>query len=159
MREIADLQRYMAELGGDVRAGDREAAAIDSVNIATSAYVITRILAPAYYEQRTDLGDIGKFIRNMGDAIALNEIDIDLGTDRWRTTMDLIVDMISSLSVLTGTLAIEAGSEEGYVRSDLDFNVLTSCSLIAAYAMIVYQCAKNGSYRGQVLKDMMPAKA
>jgi hypothetical protein len=154
VREIADLNRYMTELYSDVRAADAEAVMTDSVNIATSAFVISGILAPGYYEKASGAGDLEKFIKKMGDSIALNEIDLDLGTSRWSTVTDLIMDMLSSLSVLTGTLAIEAESVEGYVRDDLDFNVITGCSLIAAYAQIVYQCAKNGSYRGQVLQDL-----
>jgi hypothetical protein len=159
VREIADLNRYMTELYSDVRAADAEAVMTDSVNIATSAFVISGILAPDYYEKAGGAGDLEKFIKKMGDSIALNEIDLDLGTSRWSTVTDLIMDMLSSLSVLTGTLAIEAESTEGYVRDDLDFNVITGCSLIAAYALIVYQCAKNGSYRGQVLQDLKPARA
>ena len=159
VREIADLQRYMAELYGDVRAGDREAARADSVNIATSAFVISRLLDPGYYEGTRDGDEPARFVKKMGDAIAMNEIDLDLGTGRWTTTADLIADMLSALSVLTGTLAIEAESGEGYVPGDLDFNALVGCALIAAYALIVCQCAKNGSYRGQVLQDLQIKKA
>jgi hypothetical protein len=130
----------------------------DSVNIATSAFVISRILDPDFYEKSEVMGDIGKFMSKMGDSIALNEIDVDLGTGRWSTATDLIMDMLSSLSVMTGTLAIEAEGEQGYIRNDLDFNIITSCTLIAAYALIVYQCAKNGTYRGQVLQDLKPAR-
>jgi hypothetical protein len=154
VREIADLHRYMTELYSDVRAGNADAVMTDSVNIATSAFVVSKILAPGYYEKAEGTGDTEKFIKKMGDSIALNEIDLDLGTGRWSTTTDLIMDMLSSLSVLTGTLAIEAEGEEGYIQNDLDYNILTGCSLIAAYALIVYQCAKNGSYRGQVLQDL-----
>jgi hypothetical protein len=159
VREIADLHRYMTELYSDVRAGNADAVMTDSVNIATSAFVVSKILAPGYYEKAEGTGDTEKFIKKMGDSIAMNEIDLDLGTGRWSTTTDLIMDMLSSLSVLTGTLAIEAEGEEGYIRNDLDYNVLTGCSLIAAYALIVYQCAKNGSYRGQVLQDLKIKKA
>lgn len=154
VREIADLHRYMTELYSDVRAGNADAVMTDSVNIATSAFVISRILAPDYYVKAGNAGELEQFIKKMGDSIAMNEIDLDLGTGRWSTTTDLIMDMLSSLSVLTGTLAIEAEGEEGYIHNDLDYNVLTGCSLIAAYALIVYQCAKNGSYRGQVLQDL-----
>ena len=159
IREIADLQRYMTELYVDAHSGSREAVTSDCVNIATSAFVISRILAPLYYEEAEDDSDPVKFVKKMGDAMAMNEADLDLGTGRWTSAADLIMDMLSSLSVLTGTLAIEAGSEEGYIQDDLDYNVLTSCSLIAAYALIVYQCAKNGSYRGQVLRDVKAVKA
>lgn len=159
VREIADLQRYMTELYADVRAGTGEAVMNDCLNIATSAFVVSLILAPDYYKETEDASDPAKFVKKMGDSIALNEIDLDLGTGRWSTAADLIMDMLSSLSVLTGTLAIEAESEEGYVQDDMDFNVLTSCSLIAAYALIVSQCAKNGSYRGQVLQDLKVKKA
>jgi hypothetical protein len=154
IREIADVQRYMTELYADVRAGAREAVVNDCLNIATSAFVISLILAPDYYRETEGASDPAKFVKKMGDSIALNEIDLDLGTGRWSTAADLIIDMLSSLSVLTGTLAIEAEGEEGYVQADMDFNVLTGSSLIAAYALIVCQCAKNGSYRGQVLKDL-----
>jgi hypothetical protein len=159
VREIADLQRYMTELYSDIRAGTGESVTTDSMNIATSAFVISKILAPGYYEKEEGALDTDKFVKKMGDSIAMNEIDLDLGTGRWSTTTDLIMDMLSSLSVLTGTLAIEAEGEEGYIRNDLDFNVLTGCSLIAAYALIVNQCAKNGSYRGQVLQDLKIKKA
>jgi|AGTN01.2.fsa_nt_gi hypothetical protein len=158
VREIADLQRYMTELYGDVRSGTREAVERDCVNIATSAFVISHILTPDYYMETEGAADPVKFVKKMGDAIAMNEIDVDLGTGRWSVATDLIMDMLSSLSVLTGTLAIEADGEEGYVPSDLNYNVLTGCSLIAAYALIAYQCAKNGSYRGQVLQDLKPGK-
>jgi len=153
IREMADLQRYMTELYSDARPGETAAIMSDCVNIATSAYVLSRMLAPKYYEAEGD-SDPVKFVKKMGDAMAMNEADIDLGTGRWATTADLIMDMLSSLSVFTGTLAIEADSEEGYIPDDLNYNVLTSCSLIAAYALIVYQCGKNGSYRGQVLEDL-----
>jgi hypothetical protein len=159
VREIADLQRYMTELYSDVRTGTADAVMADSVNIATSAFVVSSILAPGYYEKAEGASDPEKFIKKMGDAIAMNEIDLDLGTGRWSMTTDLIMDMLASLSVLTGTLAIEAGGEEGYIQDDLDYNVLTGCSLIAAYALIVCQCAKNGSYRGQVLQDLKAKKA
>lgn len=158
IREMADLQRYMTELYSDVRPVDMTAIMSDCVNIATSVYVLSRMLAPKYYEEEE--GDSGpvKFVKKMGDSMALNEADIDLGTGRWATTADLIMDMLSSLSVFTGTLAVEADDEEGYIPDDLNYNVLTSCSLIAAYALIVYQCAKNGSYRGQVLEDLKPER-
>ncbi|HUL61886.1 MAG TPA: hypothetical protein VLT35_02385 [Methanocella sp.] len=158
IREIADLQRYMTELYADVRAGGREAVVKDCLNIATSAFVVSLILSPDYYRDTEGASDPAKFVKKMGDAIALNEIDLDLATGRWSTTADLIVDMLSSLSVLTGTLAIEAEGEEGYIQADMDFNILTSCSLIAAFAQIVCQCAKNGSYRGQVLQDLKPQR-
>jgi hypothetical protein len=158
VREIADLQRYMTELYGDVRSGTGEDVMNDCLNIATSAFVVSKILVPDYYEETADASDPAKFVKKMGDAIALNEIDLDLDTGRWSTTTDLIMDMLSSLSVLTGTLAIEAEGEAGYVPDDLDFNVLTSCSLVAAYALIAHQCAKNGSYRGQVLQDLRVKK-
>ena len=154
VREIADALRYVTELYGDVRAGTPEAIMEDCVNIATSAFVISRVLAPEYYEGPEDIGDPARFIKKMGDAVAMNEIDLDLGTGRWTSAVDLIMDMISVLSVLTGTLAIEAEGGEGYVPDDLDYNVLTACALMAAYALIVYQCAKNGSYRGQTLRDV-----
>jgi hypothetical protein len=159
VREIADIQRYMTELYVDVRTGSGETVMNDSLNIATSAFVVSLILAPDYYEKTEGAGDSLKFVKKMGDSIAMNEIDLDLGTSRWSTATDLIMDMLSSLSVLTGTLAIEADGEEGYNPDDLDYNVLTGCSLIAAYALIVYQCAKNGSYRGQVLQDLKVKKA
>ncbi|OPY29005.1 MAG: hypothetical protein A4E28_01162 [Methanocella sp. PtaU1.Bin125] len=151
IREMAGLQRYMTELYSDVE--DSVAAMSDCVSIATAAYVLSRMLAPKYYESEGESGPV-MFVKRMGDAMAMNEADIDLGTGRWTTTADLIIDMLSALSVFTGTLAVEADSEEGYIPHDLDYNVLTSCSLIAAYALIVYQCAKDGSYRGQVLQDM-----
>jgi hypothetical protein len=154
VREIADIQRYMTELYGDVRSGAGEAVMNDCLNIATSAFVVSLILVPDYYEKAEGAGDSLKFVKKMGDSVAMNEIDLDLGTGRWSTVTDLIMDMLSSLSVLTGTLAIEAEGEEGYNPDDLDYNVLTSCSLLAAYALIVYQCAKNGSYRGQVLQEL-----
>jgi hypothetical protein len=158
IREMADLQRYMTELYADTQTGTVESVMSDCINIATSAFVLTRMLSPRYYEQTAedDADDPAKFVKKMGDTIALNEIDLDLGSGRWTSAPDLIMDMLSSLSVLTGTLAIEAGSEEGYNPDDLDFNVLTSCTLIAACALIVYQCAKNGSYRGQILQDIKP---
>jgi hypothetical protein len=159
VREIADLQRYMTELYGDVRSGTREAVMNDCVNIATSAFVISLILVPDYYTEAEGASDTEKFVKKMGDAIAMNEIDLDLGTGRWSTATDLIVDMLSALSVLTGTLAIMVDGEEGYVLDDLVYNVITSCSLIAAYALVVNQCAKNGSYRGQVLQDLKMGKA
>lgn len=159
VREIADLQRYMAELYADVRIGQSDAAMNDCLNIATSAFVISRALAPGYYSEAEGPGDPVKFVKKMGDAIAMNEMDLDLGTGRWTTTADLIMDMLTDLSVLTATLAVEAGSEEGYVPDDLEYNVLTGCSLVAACAQIVYQCAKNGSYRSQVLTDVRPAGA
>jgi hypothetical protein len=158
VREMADLQRYMTGLYSDARLRDNEAVMIDCVNIATSAFVLSRMLAPKYYEDEKADSDPVKFVKKMGDAMAMNEADIDLGTGRWTTTADLIMDMLSSLSVFTGTLAIEADSDEGYIPDDLNYNVLTSCSLIAAYALIVYQCAKNGSYRGQMLSDMEPER-
>jgi hypothetical protein len=158
VREIADLQRYMAELYSDVRTGNTDAVMTDSMNIATSAFVVSKILAPGFYEKATGIDDPDKFVKKMGDSIAMNEIDLDLGTGRWSTATDLIMDMLSSLSVLTGTLAIEADGEEGFIQDDLDFNALTGCSLIAAYALIVYQCAKDGSYRGQVLQDLKVKK-
>lgn len=157
IREMADLQRYMTELYNDARPGDLAAVMTDCVNIATSAFVLSHMLAPKYYETGGD-SDPVKFVKKMGDAMAMNEADIDLGTGRWSTTADLIMDMLSSLSVFTGTLAIEADSDEGYIPDDLNYNVLTSCSLIAAYALIVYQCAKNGSYRGQALSDLEPER-
>jgi hypothetical protein len=159
VREIADLQRYMTELYGDVRSGTGEDVIKDCVNIATSAFVISQILVPDFYRETEGAGDPSKFVKKMGDAMALNEIDIDLGTGRWSTSTDLIMDMLSSLSVLTGTLAIEAEGEAGYVPDDLDFNILTGCSLVAAYALIIEQCAKDGSYRGQVLQDLKGKKA
>ncbi|MGA9141728.1 MAG: hypothetical protein WBZ29_16000 [Methanocella sp.] len=158
IREMADLQRYMTELYTDARPGEAETVMNDCVNIATSAYVLSRMLAPNYYEDTEGNDDPGKFVKKMGDAMALNEADLDLGTGRWTTTADLIMDMLLSLSVFTGTLAVEADDEEGYIPDDLNFNVLTSCSLIAAYALIVYQCAKKGSYRGQILKDLTQEK-
>ncbi len=158
IREMADLQRYMTELYGDARLGDTEAIMSDCVNIAASAYVLSLMLAPKYYEQEEGDSDPEKFVKKMGDSMALNEADIDLGTGRWTTSTDLIMDMLSALSVFTGTLAVETDSEEGYVPDDLNYNVLTSCSLITAYALIVYQCAKNGSYRGQILKDLKQEK-
>jgi hypothetical protein len=159
IREIADIQRYITELYADARSGTGEAVMNDSLNIATSAFVVSLILAPEYYEKAEGAGDSLKFVKKMGDSIAMNEIDLDLGTGRWSTATDLIMDMLSSLSVLTGTLAIEAEGEEGYNPDDLVYNVLTSCSLLAAYSLIVYQCAKNGSYRGQELQDLKAVKA
>jgi hypothetical protein len=156
IREMADLQRYMTELYSDARPGNADDVMDDCVNIATSAYMLSHMLAPKYYEETEGDSDPAKFVKKMGDAMALNEADIDLGTGRWVTTTDLIMDMLSALSVFTGTLAIESDGEEGYIPDDLNFNVLTSCSLITAYALIVYQCAKNGSYRGQVLADLKP---
>lgn len=158
VQEIADLQRYMTELYADVRYGNRDAAMRDCINIATSAFIISRANVPEYYEEAPG-DDPLKFVKKMGDAIAMNEIDLDLGSNRWTLTADLIIDMLGSINVLTGTLALEIGNVEGYNPDDLNFNVLTSCGLIAAYAQIVYQCAKNGSYRGQILQDMRPAKA
>jgi hypothetical protein len=157
--EIADMQRYMTELYYDVRSGTPEAVMNDCTGIATSAFVISLILAPVYYKETEGADETTKFVKKMGDAIAMNEIDLDLGSGRWSTTTDMIIDMLSALSVLTGTLAIEADGEEGYILDDLVFNIITSCSLIAAYAMIIYQCAKNGSYRGQVLQDLKAKKA
>lgn len=154
LREMADLQRYMTELYSDARPGNAEAVMDDCVNIATSAYVLSRMLAPEYFEQAAGTDDPAKFVKKMGDAMAMNEADLDLGTGRWAVTTDLLVDMLSALSVFTGTLAIESDHEEGYLPGDLAYNVLTSCSLIAAYALIVYQCAKKGSYRGQMLEDI-----
>lgn len=151
LREMADLQRYMTELYSDSRLHDREAVMSDCVNIATSVYVLSRMLAPKYYVETGTDSDPVKFVKKMGDSMAMNEADLDLGSGRWTSVTDLIMDMLSSLSVFTGTLAIETGDEEGYIPDDLNYNVLTSCSLMAAYALIVYQCAKNGSYRGQVL--------
>jgi hypothetical protein len=158
IREIADLLRYMTELYEDVRQGNRETAMGDSVGVATSAFVISRLGAPEYYESAAG-GDVTKFVKKMGDAIAMNEIDLDLGSGRWSSTTDLLMDMLSSASVLAGTIAIEAGDSEGYNPDDLSYNVLVSCALIAAYALIVYQCAKNGSYRGQALRDLRAPKA
>ena len=58
---------------------------------------VSLMLAPKYYEQEEGDSDPDKFVKKMGDSMALNEADIDLGTGRWTTSTDLIMDMLSAL--------------------------------------------------------------
>jgi hypothetical protein len=101
--------------------------------------------------------DIVTFIKKMGDAIAMNEIDLDLGSSRWTTSTDLLMDMLNALTVVTSSIIMgsdDRSSDNGAEKIDIEYNVITGCTLVAAYAMIIYECVKNGSYRGQTLSDV-----
>ncbi|MGE5556933.1 MAG: hypothetical protein ACM3QV_00215 [Caulobacteraceae bacterium] len=166
-RNIADIQRYIVSLYNNIRQGSKESSMKDCIGIASEAFLVSFAGARSYYgdiseDRGYELGkDIMVFVKKMGDSIATNEIDLDLGSDRWVSSVDIIMDIISSLSVLTNLMLSEAeGAQqiEMRVTSDIEYNVMTGSSLIAAYSMILYMVLKEGTYRGQTLCDIQ-AKA
>lgn len=157
------IERYIVQLYHDVKFKSMESAINACNGIASEAFLISLAGAPGYYSYPEDRGehpvghDVVTFVKKMGDSIAMSEVDLDLGTNRWTQSMDLLMDMLSSLNTVSTSIMAEPevkSDNNGADTLNMEYNVITGTTLIAAYAMIIYQCIKNGSYRGQTLKDI-----
>jgi|GEM_PF-3674297 len=160
---VLAIERYIVQAYADIKYNAAQSAMGMCNGLASEAFLISLARTPRFYRQPEDLEkhpvdrDIVTFIKKMGDSIAMNEIDLDLGSGRWTTSTDLLMDMLSSLNVVSTSIILEAEdkrSDNGAEKIDMEYNVITGCTLIAAYAMILYQCIKDGAYRGQVLTDL-----
>jgi len=157
------IEQYIAQLYGDIKYNAAASSMGLCVGVATEAFLISLACAPRFYRQPEDLekhpvdGDIVTFVKKMGDSISMNEIDLDLGSSRWTTSTDLLMDMLTSLNVVSASVILGAentGSENPATGIDVEYNVITGCTLVAAYALVLYECIKDGTYRGQVLADI-----
>lgn len=157
------IERYIVQIYADIKYNAARSAMGMCNGLASEAFLISLARTPRFYRLPEDLEkhpidrDIVTFIKKMGDSIAMNEIDLDLGSGRWTTSTDLLMDMLTSLNVVSTSVIMEAEdmhSDNGAEKIDMEYNVITGCTLIAAYAMILYQCIKDGTYRGQELADL-----
>jgi hypothetical protein len=157
------VERYVTQLHADIKYNAAESAMGMCVGAAAEAFLISLACARGTYQRPEDLEkhpvdrDVVTFIKKMGDSIAMNEIDLDLGSSRWTTSTDLLMDMLNALTVVTSSIIMgsdDRSSDNGAEKIDIEYNVITGCTLVAAYAMILYQCIKDGSYRGQTLTDI-----
>ena len=157
------IERYIVQTYADIKYNAARSAMGMCNGLAAEAFLISLARTPRFYRQPEDLEkhpidrDIVTFIKKMGDSIAMNEIDLDLGSGRWTTSTDLLMDMLTSLNVVSTSVIMEAEdmhSDNGAEKIDMEYNVITGCTLIAAYSMILYQCIKSGTYRGQLLTDL-----
>ena len=157
------IERYITQLYGDIKYNAAASSMALCNGVAAEAFLISLNSAPSFYKQPEDLEkhpvdrDIVTFVKKMGDSIAMNEVDLDLGTGRWTTSTDLLMDMLTSLDVVSASILMKEETkrgDNGAEKIDIEYNVITGCTLIAAYAMVLYQCIKDGAYRGQVLADI-----
>lgn len=162
-KNTAEIERYIVGLYNDINWGSKESALSGCIGMASEAFLISLVGAQGYYigvapEKNYGVDDsIIIFVKKMGDSIAMNEIDLDLGSSRWSTSTDLIMDILNSLSIISTSTVIDIRGKDQYTdleEADLEYNLMTGSSLIAAYSLILYECIKNGSYRGQTLKDV-----
>ncbi len=162
-QNIMAIERYITGLYNDIKFNDAISSEGLCTGIASESYLISLACAPRYFRVPEDVNahqvdkDVMTFVKKMGDSMAMNEIDLDLGSDRWIVSTDLLMDMLDALNVVSAAIMIqvqENDPENVALKVDMEYNVITGCTLVAAYAMIIYQCVKNGSYRGQTLSDV-----
>ena len=162
-QNVMAIERYITGLYNDIKFNDAISSEGLCTGIASEAYLISLACAPRYFREPEDVNphkidkDVMTFVKKMGDSMAMNEIDLDLGSGRWTVSTDLLMDMLDALNVVSAAILIqvqENDPENVAVKIDMEYNVITGSTLVAAYAMIVYQCVKNGSYRGQTLSDV-----
>ncbi len=162
-QNIMAIERYITGLYNDIKFNDAISSEGLCTGIASEAYLISLACAPRYFREPEDVNphkvdkDVMTFVKKMGDSMAMNEIDLDLGSSRWTVSTDLLMDMLNALNVVSAAILIqvqENDPENVAMKVDMEYNVITGSTLVAAYAMIIYQCVKNGSYRGQTLSDV-----
>ncbi len=164
-KNILAVERYVTQLYTDVKYNAAQSAMGLCTGVAAEGFLISLNCAPRFYREAEDVGehpvdkDIITFVKKMGDSIAMNEIDLDLGSGRWTASTDLLMDMLAALNVVAASVIMGAENPVGEnpaEQIDVEYSVITGCTLIAAYAMILYQCVKDGVYRGQTLTDIRP---
>jgi hypothetical protein len=157
------IERYITGLYSDIKYNAAASAMGLCVGAASEAFLISLACAPRHFREPEDTGshavdqDVITFVKKMGDSIAMNQVDLDLGSGRWTDSSDLLMDMLSALNVVSAAILVqveEAEPENVALKVDMEHNVITGCTLVAAYALILYQCVKDGSYRGQALSDV-----
>ncbi|HEY3422770.1 MAG TPA: hypothetical protein VGK13_06385 [Methanocellaceae archaeon] len=162
-QNVMAIERYITGLYNDIKFNDAISSEGLCTGLASEAYLISLSCAPRYFREPEDINihpidkDVMTFVKKMGDAMAMNEIDLDLGSGRWTVSTDLLMDMLNALNVVSTAILIEVQEKDAAnlaLKVDMEYNVITGCTLVAAYAMIIYQCVKNGSYRGQTLSDV-----
>ena len=162
-QNVMAIERYITGLYDDIKFNEALSSEGLCTGIASEAYLISLSCAPRYFREPEDINphqidrDVMTFVKKMGDSMAMNEIDLDLGSGRWTVSTDLLMDMLNALNVVSTAILIEIQENDAAnlaLKVDMEYNVITGCTLVAAYAMIIYQCVKNGSYRGQTLDDV-----
>jgi hypothetical protein len=160
-QNVMAIERYITGLYSDIKYNGAASAMGLCVGAASEAFLISLACAPRYF--RKDAGthdvdpDVVTFVKKMGDSFAMGQIDLDLGSGRWTDSSDLLMDMLNALNVVSAAILVQAEEAEPAdvaLMVDMEHNVITGCTLVAAYAMILYQCVKDGSYRGQALSDV-----
>lgn len=162
-QNVMAIERYITGLYNDIKFNEALSSEGLCTGIAGEAYLISLSCSPRYFREPEDINphqidrDVMTFVKKMGDSMAMNEIDLDLGSGRWTVSTDLLMDMLDALNVVSTAILIEVQEKDTSnlaLKVDMEYNVITGCALVAAYAMIIYQCVKNGSYRGQTLSDV-----
>ena len=162
-QNILAIERFITGLYADIRYNAAASSPGLCTGIASEAFLVSLACAPRYYRGNDSLDDSGIdsdvmiFMKKMADAIALNEIDLDLGSGRWTVATDLLMGMLDALNIVSTAILIEVQENDPAniaLRVDMENNVITGCSLVAAYSLVLFQCLENGSYRGQVLSDL-----
>ncbi len=162
-QNVMAIERYITGLYNDIKFNEALSSEGLCTGIASEAYLISLSCSPRYFREPEDINphqidrDVMTFVKKMGDSMAMNEIDLDLGSGRWTVSTDLLMDMLDALNVVSTAILIEVQEKDASnlaLKVDMEYNVITGCALVAAYAMIIYQCVKNGSYRGQTLSDV-----